>query len=278
MTDQNQPSPKGPFPAFAELKDILYGDAFGEVFPPKENPDFLTVDARTAAMRVLRRYISLLQFFRAGDIGGKPIPFRIPEEDIHIEWPDNEVNLRYPSIVFLSQGRAQLAAIGLGTNLIEDSADRFASGTVLQVQNEYTENFAIEIHASKKPERRAILAGLEIALTPTEQMYGIRFTVKEYYDQVCCFSLGEREIFDEADAALNRRRARLYVELRINTVALVNYRRVEPMMKVNVDVDQDTGVPVDLTPPPCCSIIENPDRPFEEAITPPGPADPFNPC
>jgi hypothetical protein len=285
--------PKGVFSP--EVGALLQGTPFGEIFPPKQNPDFLAIDGRTAAMRVLRKYISFLQFFRAGDKGQPPIPFQIPIDDIHIEWPDNEVDMRFPSIVFLSQGRANYDAIGLGTNLLEQTADRFGAGTVLQVQSEYTENFAIEIWASKKPERRAILAGLEVALTPTEQMYGIRFTVPEYYDQVCRFTLMDREIFDEPDGALNRRRARLYLEMTINMVALVNYRRIEPMMKTEVDVDEDTGVPVDVDQlearidvqtdkvidhvcPPACGRIDNPNRPFPSPTEPMGPADPFIPC
>ena len=295
MSDPTNPSekPKGVFPP--ELRPLLFGNPFGEVFPPRQNPRFLSVDGRTAAMRVLKQYISFLQFFRPGDIGKPPIPFSIPLEDIHIEWPDNEVNLRFPSIVFLSQGKANYDAIGLGTNLIEATADQFAPGTALQVQSEYTENFVIEIWAAKKPERRAILAGLEVALTPTEQMYGIRFTVPEYYDQVCRFTLNDREIFDEPDGALNRRRARLYLEMTINMVALVNYRRIEPLMKTDVDVDEDTGVPVDIDTleavtemdtgrtvdracPPACGRLDDPDRPFPSPLVPPGPSDPFDDC
>lgn len=271
-----------------EIRDILQGTPFGTVFPPKENPHFLTRDARTAALAVLKKYISFLTFFRPGnktpegDVG-EPIPFSLPLEDIHIEWPDYAVELRYPSVVFLSLGRAKFDAIGLTAYLDEKTADLFAPGTAFQVQNEYTENFAIEIWANKKPERRSILAGLEVALTPSEQYYGLRLKVREYYNQYVMFTLMEREIFDEADAALGRRRARLYLEMRIITGTLVNFKRVEAMMKTEVDVDQDTGSPVDLVPTPCCvegpdGAIDNPDRPFPSPTEPVGPSKPFNPC
>lgn len=242
-----------------ELRDILPGNPWGEVFPPRRNPSPLAVDGRTIALSLLRKYISLLTFYRAGGIDpatgvrGEPIPFKIPDRNIHIEWPDQEKDLEFPSVVFMAEEPAVYAAIGLNSYIEEDSKDVYGKGMVVQWQSEYTENFQIEIWASKKAERRAILAGLEIALSPTEQMYGIRFKMKDYFGQAVCFTLGTRQIFDEPDAARDRRRARLGLEMRFNTVALVNINSLNTLLTTEVDACDGTGealdFEVDNTPP-----------------------------
>lgn len=236
-----------------KLRAILWGTPFGEVFPAKENPPPLPEDGRTIALRILRDYVSELVFYRLAGIdeNGKrrpPIPFQIEPADIYIEWPDNEENMRFPSLVFLSTGPANYNVIGLTSYVEEGSKDVYGPGTVLQWMSEYTEKVSLEIWASKKSERRAILAGLETALTPTEQMYGLRFRMPNYYNELVCFTVESRELIDDGDAVKNRRHARVTIEMRFNVVALVNYVTVNPFMKVDVDSDADTGAIITLDP------------------------------
>jgi hypothetical protein len=233
------------------IRDLFIQQPFGEVWPPRAEPPPQTVDGRTVALRIMKKYIGELTFFRPGGkdqngVAGPPVAFKVLPENIHIEWPDDPVEMVFPSIVFLSQGPAQYAAIGLTTNLDEDSVNKFAPGTVVQIQSEFTETFAIEIWADTKPQRRSLLAGLETSLTPTETMYGIRFRMPDYYDQLVCFSLGSRMLTDDEFATKNRRKAQLMIEMRFNTVALVNVNTIDPSVKVSVDVDLDSGEPVTL--------------------------------
>lgn len=233
------------------VRDLLQGTPFGETFPARPNPPPLSVDGRTAVLRVLKRYIAALVFYLPGGRNDAGValparPIRIPPEDIHIEWPDNEASMRFPSIVFLSTAPAEYDAIGLTAYLEEKTRDVHGLGTVLQWQSEYVENLAVEIWASKKAERRSILAGLETALTPTEQMYGLRFKVPDYYGELVCFTVQSRELFDETDAVRNRRRARLVVQVRFNIVALVNYAELTTVAKTSVDVDEDTNMAVTI--------------------------------
>jgi hypothetical protein len=229
-----------------KIRSLLVGDPWGELHPPRDNPPPLSEDGRTVALRIFKLYLSELVFYRRMGEGVAPSRFQIPEKDIHIEWPDYEADMVFPSIVLQAIGPATYNPIGLGGYIEEKSLHVYAPGTAVQWQNEYTETFAIDIYASKKSERRAIIAALIPALSPTEQMYGIRFHMPDYYEQLVCFSLEDREIFEDADAARNRRRARVRVEMRYNDVALVNVGGLTVQMKVHVDADAQTGEAITL--------------------------------
>lgn len=234
------------------LRDLIFGTPFGETWPIKENPPPPTVDGRTHALRILKRYISELIFYRTGewreDLGkyGPAVKFQIPAKNIHVEWPDHEEELVFPSIAFVQNKPATYEVIGLNGYVEEDTRDVYQTGTVLQWMSEWTEEIAIEIWASKKAERRAILSGLEIALSPTEQMYGIRFRMPDYFNELVCFSLQSREMADSADSMRDRRTARLIVEMRFNVVALVNYNALNMTARFDVDVNQNDNTEIDL--------------------------------
>lgn len=230
----------------AKLRQLLFGNPFGEVFPPQQAPNPLSIDGRTAALHVLREYLAAQVFFRSMGPNVPPKPFQISEKNIQIEWPDSEYDEVMPSIN-IRGSRGRYDVIGLVAYIEEDTRDRYAPGTVLQWQAEYVETINIEVWASKKSERRAILAALEPAFSPTEVMSGIRFKMPEYYDELVVFSLNARELMDGENSARDRRSAQLEVEMRHNIVALVNYASLTPSIKVNTDVDLDTMLPVDVS-------------------------------
>lgn len=237
----------------AEITKLLQGTPWGTVgAPPKANPPPPAVDGRTACLRILKKFFSELTFFREGDwdyTANKrkaPIPFQIGLDDIHIEWPDNESQLAMPSIVFLSGGTAGYESIGFVSYIEEATLNMYAPGTVVCWMGEYVESLAVEIWASKKADRRAILSGLEAALSPTEQMYGLRFRVPEYFNQLVSFAIDSREIFDEGDAVLNRRRARLILDFRFTVCSLVNAGDLLLEAAVMVDNDPQTNLLVSV--------------------------------
>ncbi len=232
---------------------MLQGSPFGEVWPPKPNPSALAEDGRTVALDILAQYIAELTFFRPGglDRNGKrlpAIPFQVTREHIHVEWPDDVENLVFPSMAFLSTGPAEYANIGMTPYVDESTRDIYGQGTVVAWQSEFTETFVIEIWATKKPERRAILSGLETSLVPTEIMYGIRFRMPDYFNQTVCFTPLRRELFDDPDSARNRRHARVHVEMRFNQVSLINYAVFTPTTTVLTDVDAVTGEDIEDDP------------------------------
>lgn len=233
-----------------QLRVLLQGSPFGEVYPPKPNPLSPSIDGRTAALHILREYFTNLVFFRPMAVGQPPQPFSIPPEHFYIEWPDQTEMMKMPCVAVVNS-RAKYDVIGLVSYIEEDTRDTFGAGTVLQWMAEYLETLNVEVWTSKTSERRSILAGAEIAFSPTEQMSGVRFRMPEYFNELVCFTLNRREVIDEPDAVRNRRRAQLEIEMRFNIVALVNYTTMQPTLVINTDVD---GSGADITG----SVIEQP--------------------
>lgn len=230
------------------IKELLWGHPFGDVYPTREPPPTPIYDGRTAALRILREYFSELTFFRPGgkdEIGNDkdPIAFKIPIRDIYIEWPDNEAELRSPSIAFLSIGQANYEAIGM-TSYIDENWQNEHPGELLTWMSEYVETFSIDIWCETKQQRRAVILGLEQSLSPLEYMAGLRFIMPEYYNQLVCLSLNNREIVDEDSASLLRRKAKLLVEMRFNVVMAYPVNPMEPIVEVQVDTDEDTNEPI----------------------------------
>jgi hypothetical protein len=187
----------------------------------------------------------------------------VPIENIHIEWPDNEVEMNaMPTIAFLAQTRADYDAVGLTSNVLEDTVDKYSPGTVLVVMSEYQEDFAIEIWTETKQERRSLLLGLETALSPLEQMAGLRFVMPDYYGQLVCFSLQNREVIDDDAAVINRRKARMIVQIRFQVVAPYPVNQLDGFADLTVDADDATGVPIpdddDFPEPPPETIRPKP--------------------
>lgn len=239
-------------PTFSEkIRSLLFGTPFGAIFPPAQNPASGEVDGRTHALRILRSYIAELTFRRSGDFDkatgkrGAPVEFRIPEGDVYVEWPDNEDDLRFPSVALLATAPAIYASIGLTPRHEEETRDVYGPGTVLYWISEYTETISLEVWTSSRAERRAIKAGLEFALVPVEQMYGIRFRMPDYFDELVCFTLQGVEVIDDETAARNRRRLRMSVEMRFNMVALANYAVLTPFvgLEIGPTVETDPNVP-----------------------------------
>lgn len=208
--------------------ELLLGNPFADVFPPKPNPDLPSLDGRTVALRVLARYISELTFRLPGNKGSpQTTKYQIPYERIYVEQPDNVVKLVPPCIVFVP-GAGTYNPVGLSTFIEEESFGKFGKGTALQVQSEYVETFTIECWADTKPLRRSMVAGLESALVPTETMYGVRFRMPDYFDQPVCFSLDGSMRPDDPDNVRNRRWGHLTVEMRFDMVRLVNVDLLKP--------------------------------------------------
>lgn len=220
------------------VRNLLFGTPFGQVWPPRPAPPPLAIDGRTAALRVLRKYVTNLTFYRADGLGKPPIPFQIAPENFHIEQPDYGRDLVFPSAVVI-QSRARYDVVGLNSYVEEYTRDVYGQGTVLQVQAEYYELINLELWASKKAERRAMLAGLETAMSPTEQMSGLRFRMPEYYNGLVCFSLERRELMETTMSSLNRRTAQLELTMRFNILTLVNYTTLRPVIEVSTDVLPD---------------------------------------
>lgn len=216
------------------LRALIWGQPFGDVYPPR--PDVIPppFDGRTAALDVLKLYLSEIVFYRAGDTNGPPIAFKIDPANIEIEPADGVKDAARPCLTFIP-GPGSSEALGLGAYTEESSRDVYGAGTVVQWQAEYIETFQIEVVAPQRAHRRAIVAGIQRWLSPTENMYGLRLRMPTYYDQLVCFVVQRRTLStDYVEENKKRRRALIEVEMRLTEVALVNYSSTQPTTRVDV--------------------------------------------
>lgn len=227
-------------PDFSDfIRNLLVGEPFGEVYPPRAAPPPPALDGRTAALKILRRYLSELTFNRPGDKPGEWIGFQIPEKRIFIEWPDHEDEIKdLPIIGLISGGPFQLESVGMGSWIYENTWDK-SKRTALQVQSNYVETLFVDVLTATKQQRRAMLQGIITALSPTEFMYGIRFRMPEYYDEVVTFSPQQGTIIEEEDGARGRRMARIEVQMYFHILAEVPVEPMTPEITTLVDFNPD---------------------------------------
>lgn len=232
----------GPIPK--NLLDIIFDLVAGDVQSNKPLPAPLPFDARTAALRTLSEYLSALTFYKAGAVGGPPVAFKFKPEQILIEWPDNPESMVMPSLAFQSV-RASLEPIGLAPSYDESSAGKFGAGTILRdLGCEYIEQVMLEGWVTDRADRRAIARGLPFALSPLENMYGLRLIVPDYYDAVVRFSPKDIETVDDEMSAKGRRRVRMGIEMVLPMIHLVNIATMTTKVDVEVVEADDYTVTI----------------------------------
>jgi hypothetical protein len=226
-----------PIQTAAELIDgTPYGAVEGPGFAPHQPLPHL--DARERALDTFAEFVSRLVFQRTGDVGkgGRTIAFRVRRDDIHVYQPDSPLEGPPPAPgIGMLPGRAVHEPYGLGPpQVLEDTVDAYGLGTVLERQGDHVETFAVEVVASKQAERVAVVAGLKSAFRIGDSSGALRLVCRGYYDRVASFRLDESEQVDDQDAARNRRRGHLYVQLHVQEVQLVRYRLIVPRVAVEV--------------------------------------------
>ena len=213
------------------------GALWGAVFPPRPAPPAPSEDARTHALRALRDYVAEIVFQVPEGKAGATAAYRVPKDRIFIEWPDDAATRQLmPSIEFLP-GVAEHRFPGLTPTADESTIDVFGAGTVLVPQYEHVERIQIEVRAVHRSQRRLLLAALEQALQPSEDLGELRL-LTEHYGQPVRFSSVERQNFDDEDSGRGRRRGTLTVEMGIDVCRLV---RAVPIRSIAVPADVVTS-------------------------------------
>lgn len=217
----------------------IVGLDYNTILPGRPRPALPDVDARTHALRAFRTFLSTLEFRRTG-AAGQTIPFKVAEANIHIEQPDNVEGLAYPSMVVIP-ARATYLAYGLGPpRIVDQSLNLFSPGTAVVYAKQYEETFLLEVWAAKIAERRAIVAGIEVAMQTVDDSYALRFRLPEYFSTECEFWLEQRENIEDAETARNRRRAHLFIWMSVPVLHLVNAKLLQHF--VDVRLDDEGGV------------------------------------
>lgn len=232
---------------FDRLRSIVEGALWGDVVPEQVPPPMPHLDARQHAVAALLDYLAL-ETFRIDDSPNAPKGFRIPRLHLLDEWPDDEKTLTFPTIVALP-GEVTIIPHGLVNDVDESTRDVFAPGTSLLVTHEHQERFPLEVWATTRFERAAIVATLERTFDPTEERSGLLLELPRYFDQVARFTLEGSQKIDDPDAARRRRRARMTIRLEVEVVRLVAVSELEPSAEVEV-VSKDDPTPVTPDDPP----------------------------
>lgn len=199
----------------------------------------LTMDARTHVLERFADYLHCIQF-QVPD-GPEVTPYQIPRERILVEWPDDDQTvMKWPTLVF-EPGRYELLPSGLTPRVNEASRDQHGQGTVLVTSYEYRELVTLAVWASTRAQRRTMLAGIEWALTPVEEIAGIRLRVPDYYDETVHFEAMEGQNIDVEDSMRRRRRSEMVFEMRFDLVNLVRMDDLEPSVEVATFEQSDPG-------------------------------------
>lgn len=218
------------------MRRQIAGLLWGEQRPPKPDLPPQVHDARTHALSALARYVGEIEY-RILNPPGPPKAFRIPQDRIYIEWPEDwNETLLYPSIVF-EPGPAQYLPRGLAPNTFEPKRLPHAplpiSPKLLVGTHEYEEKFVITIHASTREMRRSIASGIEHFLSaPIEQSPGIRLRLPDYHGTVASFQLEERTNPDDEESMKRRRRSRITCSMRVDVLREVNAQVLRPQVRV----------------------------------------------
>lgn len=186
---------------------------------------FRQYDARTLALRTLRRFLSLLTFRREvapGEEGGRA--FRLKLTQIHTEQPkDSGGEADLPTVAFLP-GTGSVDTLGIGgINILDDTLGVDGPGTAVAKYGEYSERFTIEVVAASIATRAGLVAGLRQAFRAQLEWNALLLKVPELFDAGAYFELAEDEVeyVEEAYADQNRRRALIHVELTVPELFLV---------------------------------------------------------
>ncbi len=224
---------------FKDPQGLLAGQVYGQVpLAAGATGTFLPdTDARAIGIARLLEFFARLRFTRYVGPGLEPQPYNIPKESLLDEQPPDIVKLLMPAISVLPTiGTTSSGGLGPAT-IDDDTIDKFGPGTALLDKGTYTEILNLEVWASSKIERRSIVAGVTAALTCSEDSYGMRLTLPDYFGLIADYTLqesgGSSQYVDDPDVIRNRRRAMIFVEMRVPVAQLVRATRMKPRIQVD---------------------------------------------
>jgi hypothetical protein len=230
---------------FDALRKIIVGTLWGDVVPSRPDPPKQHLDARLWAISALLDYVATISFEIDNSPSPNPKAFQIPRENLLDEWPDSMDTMVFPSIA-VTPGEPVITPRGFSNSIDESTLDLFGVGTALLPMHEHQERIVLEIWATTRFQRAAIVAGLQTAFDEAEEMSGIRLPLPDYFGQTARFTLEGDARVDDENSARRRRRARMTVRMEVDVVRLVNTVPILPEVETVVVGPLDT---LDGSPP-----------------------------
>jgi|SRR5580698_154881 hypothetical protein len=218
---------------FGRIRNRVEGFLWGDVRPERVPPPPSELDARQHAIHALFDYLADVEFSLDENGDGKVRQFRIKRSNFLDEWPDDMKTLVFPSIAALP-GEVTLTGRGFANDLDESTLDVFGKGTCVLPLHEHQEKIVLDVFATTRFQRAAVVAGLETAFDASEEMSGIRLRLPRYFGQVARYTLEKTEIVDDADSARRRRQAKLTVRMEVDVSRLVDVVEIRPRATATV--------------------------------------------
>jgi hypothetical protein len=220
----------------SDLKPLVDVDRTqGFVYPEQPLAPLPHKGARGYALERYRDFLARLVFQR--EVNAQTIQaFQIPPERIFIHYPEqSRENPNVTGIAFIpgpyTYDEKWMYALGR-PDADEDTADKYAPGTVVTTMGYYVETITVEAVTSSYAMTRGIIEGIRYATRLFTDCGILYLNCPDYFDQVAAYSIvgGDGYSVDLATDAAGRRIAHLQVEVWIPEVALVNYRPLRVLL------------------------------------------------
>lgn len=204
---------------------------------PPSGPCTPAGEVRQVALEALRDYLAAVDVhFPNGRVG------QIAKDDIFVTASDDHgggSELALPALG-MAGGAAEDELLHLGPPDVDDDTWGIAGpGTALAWTGDYRERVTIEVWASDPEERSAVVQALRRAFRPADGMGTLVLELAKYFDVLARFTLAGSQVVDDQDAARNRRRVLLQVDVEAAVVELVGAAKLQPRVRAEVEQGPD---------------------------------------
>lgn len=190
-------------------------------------------DVRVAALEALRAYLAEVDVrFPDGRVG------HVAKEDIFVTASDDRGGLSDGALpaIGMAGGASEDELLHLGPPDVDDDTWGVAGpGTALAWIGDYRERVTVEVWAGSDDERSAVMRALRRAFRPADGLGTLALELADYHRVVARYELAGGQVIDDQDAARNRRRAVLQVDVEAQVVEVVGAAKMRPGVRVEVE-------------------------------------------
>ena len=214
----------------------LLGWNWNKLLPRKPLPGMPPAAPRDHAIRALFDYLSLVVWrYETGDVSTE---FTIDRNMMFEERPDDNTTMKLPCLVVDPQRGTHVDEKPiLGPPAVHEN--RFDGKTALVEIGIYKETMHLEVWAASPTVRRAIVAGLDVALAPVASTWGLLLKLPNYFNSWAWFGLSATARLDDVQRESRRRYAVCEVDLWVPVLHQVPAGIFQPRVLSRIDEEGD---------------------------------------